>query len=187
MRDWAERLGRAVIRKVDQAISDPSIPSTEDSTAKAVEPSEACWSAALSEFEGSDRRPGLWAKALARAAGNEALAKSEYLRVRAQELHSIAEAERADQRREADRSRAAADYARLADGEFSNHRVVEICEAQLRALGFEVVRPRADKWEVRRGTATNYAHSVDELRRLADAYSAQGLRRGSAGAARGAA
>lgn len=47
---------------------------------------EEFWAAALSEFEGTSRRPGLWARAFADAQGNEAVAKATYLRDRASEL-----------------------------------------------------------------------------------------------------
>lgn len=59
---------------------------------KVVEPSEDCWSSALSEFEGPNRRLGLWAKAFAEAAGNEAGAKAAYLGQRANQLHAENEA-----------------------------------------------------------------------------------------------
>lgn len=59
---------------------------------KVVEPSEDCWSSALSEFEGPNRRLGLWAKAFTEAAGNEAGAKAAYLGQRANELHAEKEA-----------------------------------------------------------------------------------------------
>jgi hypothetical protein len=59
---------------------------------KVIEPSEDCWSSALSEFEGPNRRLGLWAKAFAEAAGNEAGAKAAYLGQRANQLHEENEA-----------------------------------------------------------------------------------------------
>lgn len=59
---------------------------------KVVEPSEDCWSSALSEFESPNRRHGLWAKAFAEAAGNEAGAKAAYLGQRANQLHEENEA-----------------------------------------------------------------------------------------------
>lgn len=51
-----------------------------------AEPTEEFWATALSEFEGTIRRPGLWARAFADAQGNEAVAKATYLRDRASEL-----------------------------------------------------------------------------------------------------
>ena len=47
---------------------------------------EARWSEALTEFEGSSRRQGLWAKVFAEASGNDAIAKANYLKVRAHQL-----------------------------------------------------------------------------------------------------
>ena len=49
---------------------------------------EQFWAQALTEFEGSSRRQGLWARAFAEADGNEAIAKARYLRERG---HQIAE------------------------------------------------------------------------------------------------
>lgn len=51
-------------------------------------PTEACWSAAFSEFESPARRIGLWAKSFAESDGNEAVAKAAYLRIRASELQA---------------------------------------------------------------------------------------------------
>lgn len=52
----------------------------------AAVPQEEFWSSALAEFDSSERRPGLWARAFAEAQGNEAAAKANYLRYRASEL-----------------------------------------------------------------------------------------------------
>lgn len=54
--------------------------------AAVVSPHEDCWSVALGEFEGVSRRTGLWARAFAESDGNEAIAKANYLRYRAEEL-----------------------------------------------------------------------------------------------------
>lgn len=188
----AYRLTKSGIRKVKQVVVERSQP-TSPTPNKAVQqsspvapsmveqPSEACWSAALAEFDREDRRPGLWAKVFSAAAGNEGLAKSEYLRIRAQEFHLEMEAERQGRREEDERLHAANSYQQLATGRFSPNQTIEICETQLRALGFAVERPRADKWEVRRNTSTSFAYSLDELRRLTDAFTADDLRRRAAG------
>ncbi len=52
------------------------------------EPTEEWWADALAEVEGATRRPGLWAKCFAAAAGNEATAKANYLLQRANELQA---------------------------------------------------------------------------------------------------
>ena len=52
---------------------------------------EAAWAQALEEFEGNDRRRGLWAKSFAEANGDETRAKVLYLKARA---HEIDQAER---------------------------------------------------------------------------------------------
>lgn len=49
-------------------------------------PVEEYWAAALAEFEGARRRPGLWARVFAEAGGEEARAKAAYLSHRAREL-----------------------------------------------------------------------------------------------------
>lgn len=49
-------------------------------------PPDECWAEALKEFEGGDRRQGLWARTYAEANGNESIAKASYLAARAQEL-----------------------------------------------------------------------------------------------------
>ncbi len=47
---------------------------------------EAFWAEALKEFEGAERRTGLWARSFAQAKGDETQAKVAYLEVRAREL-----------------------------------------------------------------------------------------------------
>ncbi|WP_213955315.1 MULTISPECIES: hypothetical protein [unclassified Variovorax] len=51
-------------------------------------PEEDSWAQALSEFESSGRRPGVYARAFAEASGDEAAAKAKYLNIRAHELHA---------------------------------------------------------------------------------------------------
>ena len=63
---------------------------------------EEFWAKALAEFEGDKRRPGLWARVFSDAQGDEAVAKANYLKHRAEELsdehhqHVLAQ-ERAEQ------------------------------------------------------------------------------------------
>lgn len=54
---------------------------------------EQLWAIALAEFEGTSRRPGVWARVFAEAQGNEALAKANYLKSRFDDM-SKAEEER---------------------------------------------------------------------------------------------
>jgi Protein of unknown function (DUF2569) len=49
---------------------------------------EDIWARALAEYQGSDRKPGLWAKCYAEADGNEALAQATYLKTRAAQLEA---------------------------------------------------------------------------------------------------
>lgn len=49
-------------------------------------PEEQLWATAIAEFEGSSRRPGLWAKCYAEAQGDEVKAKVAYLNARVDEL-----------------------------------------------------------------------------------------------------
>lgn len=74
---------------VDVDASDLVLP---ELTLASGDPSEAHWSAALTEFDGLDRRAGLWAKSFAQAAGNEAAAKAAYLSARAAQLLEADEA-----------------------------------------------------------------------------------------------
>lgn len=56
----------------------------EDGVSVSLE--ERFWEKALNEFEGKDRRPGLWAKSFSKAQGNEELGKAMYLEERVGEL-----------------------------------------------------------------------------------------------------
>ena len=108
------------LNAAEEAPTPSRIPDTDPA------PSEACWSAALTEFESAGRRSGLWAKAFSEAGGNEAIAKATYLRSRAVELareeqsriaalrHQAAEAE--ERVLEAERVKAELAYAALAKG-----------------------------------------------------------------------
>jgi hypothetical protein len=51
---------------------------------------EEFWAVALVEYEGADRRPGVYARAYAEACGDEPLVKSLYLKRRYQELEAAA-------------------------------------------------------------------------------------------------
>lgn len=98
----------------------PSSPSTEFAV-QLVEPGlntagvppEHIWSAAISEFDGPSRRPGLWARAFAEAQGNEPAAKANYLRYRASELWQEHEALREQEQRKAEAAMSAAAFAHL--------------------------------------------------------------------------
>ena len=47
---------------------------------------ESIWALAITEFDGDSRHPGLWAKSLAHANGDESVAKASYLKQRAIEV-----------------------------------------------------------------------------------------------------
>ena len=51
-----------------------------------VSTDESLWALALSEFNGLNRRPGLWAQSLANAGGDESKAQAAYLKARYDEL-----------------------------------------------------------------------------------------------------
>ena len=76
-------------------------------------PGERFWSAAIAEFEGPSRRPGLWARAFAEAQGNEPAAKANYLRYRADELQQEHAALLEQGRRDAEAAARAAKLAHL--------------------------------------------------------------------------
>ena len=50
-------------------------------------PPEKFWAASIAEFDSSNRRSGVWARAYAQAQGDEAKAKADYLQTRAYELY----------------------------------------------------------------------------------------------------
>ena len=56
------------------------------SVPKKIIPAEEFWSAASAEFDGPDRRTGLWARVFSESQGNQPLAQANYLRHRADEL-----------------------------------------------------------------------------------------------------
>lgn len=60
---------------------------------------EVLWATSLAEFEGRDRRPGLWAKSFSEAGGDELVAKAAYLKLRVRELQSDREKACAEQKR----------------------------------------------------------------------------------------
>lgn len=51
-----------------------------------IDPTDDAWAMALAEFEGENRRPGLWAKVFAESGGNDSVAKASYIQIRAIEL-----------------------------------------------------------------------------------------------------
>lgn len=67
-----------------------------------ADPHEQFWAAALSEFEGSARRPGLWARSFALSKGDEAVAKAAYLHQRADELSQLFNAKLEEDLRQAE-------------------------------------------------------------------------------------
>ena len=60
---------------------------------------EVLWATSLAEFEGRERRPGLWAKSYSEAGGDELVAKAVYLKSRVRELQSEREKASAEQKR----------------------------------------------------------------------------------------
>lgn len=64
----------------------PTAPELPTSTHRNDDSEEDLWSQALTEFDGPNRRPGVWAKAYANAHGNEAVAKAQYLQERGNQL-----------------------------------------------------------------------------------------------------
>ena len=79
----SEGKGAKKVAEID-APNTPPVEATEH--ASPVQTEEALWALALAEFEGQNRRMGLWAKTLAQAHGNESLAKAAYLNIRYEDL-----------------------------------------------------------------------------------------------------
>jgi hypothetical protein len=75
-----------------------SIPAPQREQIKpSTESEELMWALALAEFEGPDRRSGLWAKAFAESKGNAAAAQASYLVMRFAELTAERQARDAKQ------------------------------------------------------------------------------------------
>lgn len=70
-------LGSNMVAVVAERVAHFAPPSAAD---------ETLWAQAVSEFDGPDRRPGLYAKALAHTAGDHDRAKAYYLKARVAEL-----------------------------------------------------------------------------------------------------
>jgi len=71
-----------VVREVSEKIKVPDKSGTNTRT----DIDEENWEQALNEFEGKDRRLGVWAKCFAQSEGDEVRAKAEYLKIRAAEF-----------------------------------------------------------------------------------------------------
>lgn len=86
---------------LNQTSAEPKpLPLTETTEKARLAPTnfdEALWAQALTEFEGSNRRAGLWARSFSQAGGNEATAKAAYLGSRVLELERERKAEVAEQ------------------------------------------------------------------------------------------
>ena len=147
-------------------LANPHFRRVEVTRAKVVEPSEECWSAALSEFESGDRRPGLWAMVFSDAQGVESVAKANYLRHRAADLEQEHHARLLDQAREAKErakqgelahlSAVERTYALLPKGKCPNcdftiplsSESCPKCTATFGDGGWRPI-PKPDKWEIR--------------------------------------
>ena len=102
---------------VSQATQSPDRAREIAKTAQPMQgvPSEQFWSVAIAEFEGPSRRPGLWARVFSEAQGNEAIAKANYLRYRAEELHDQHSVHLEQERRNAEAAQRAAALAHLTE------------------------------------------------------------------------
>jgi hypothetical protein len=148
--------------------ADRSVAISSDNGKPKSSPSDDCWSEALVEFEGSARRLGVWAKAFAEAHGNEAVAKAEYLRIRSQELHLIVVRREEAQRAQNLAEHEAVAFEKLLNVQATDFQTSNACEAHLRALGFEVHKPRPDRWEITgAGFGTSFIYSVADLQKQA--------------------
>jgi hypothetical protein len=106
-------------------------PSTVGMSAS-IGPPESAWAAAALEFDGPERRQGLWARVFSESGGADAAAKAAYLRIRAAEISedeerrvaakAAAEAEAEFLRGEAERIEAKRAYDALAKGVCPNYK-----------------------------------------------------------------
>jgi hypothetical protein len=67
--------------------NEPPSASIKEST----QPTDAVWEHVLKEFDGTERRAGLWARLFAESHGNEASAKANYLKIRAHDIQAEAD------------------------------------------------------------------------------------------------
>jgi hypothetical protein len=75
-----DKTGRAVL---------PSSTVEQESKLGLAEPTHRAWELALLEFDGPERRAGLWAQIFAAHGGGENSSKAEYLKVRAKEIQLV--------------------------------------------------------------------------------------------------
>lgn len=112
----SEQAGFAQRRESPPAALVASIPRPTAATEFASS-DEELWANAIAEFEGRDRRPGLWAKSFAEAKGNESVAKASYLTARVAELRDKRASALALQERSAKRAQEELRLARLSEEE----------------------------------------------------------------------
>lgn len=134
---------------------------------------ELLWAEVAAEFEGDNRRPGLWAKLFAEAGGDLNVAKASYLSRRFGELEAQQREIEAEFRQAEAASRREAAAARLT--EEAKARIstwsAEACTEALAGHACLVKRLREGEWEVVMPTGvTAYARSLEALQSLAARY-----------------
>lgn len=80
------QINHVVEEKPHEATNEEQINSNDPANSTTSAQEEEFWAQALDEFEGTSRRPGLWAKSFADAQGDDALTKANYLKQRTTEL-----------------------------------------------------------------------------------------------------
>lgn len=103
----------ATIPKSVLPASTATSPTTSVPQPTSVEPEEALWASALIEFEGPNRRPGLWAKSFAQSDGHESQAKAYYLKQRVAVLQAEQQKQEDESLREAKQKARVAELAAM--------------------------------------------------------------------------
>ena len=115
---------------------------------------ESLWARALAEFDGAERRPGLWAKSFAGAGGSESFAKAAYLSARVAQLQLLRlEAERLEASRLAQEAKAKLNADKLAQDAAREREIALEASTRFAATG----------WKARAVGCTNCNHYRREV------------------------
>lgn len=119
---WSATGGRKkAMAAITTEVSAPDVTTVEtispmpnDNTASDA-PEDQYWAQALTELEGSGRKPGLWARVFAEAQGSESVAQAKYLSVRAKQLAQEHREKVMEEQRAQEQAQKDAELARLAE------------------------------------------------------------------------
>jgi hypothetical protein len=128
---------------------------------------EDYWATAMTELEGGQRRPGVWAKAYADADGEETKAKVAYLKARVRQL--VDAKTESQLRRQADESLTSEEKKRPAPiSHLSLVKALENAKKNLSENGWQVNTIRPGCHQVTKNSQTRYFYADQEFIRFAD-------------------